>query len=53
LGNILPIDLVILSAASLLVAITAFTFRRNELDRAEGAIFMILYIVYVLYLLMR
>jgi cation:H+ antiporter len=53
LGNILPIDLIILSAASLLVAITAFTFRRNELDRAEGAIFIILYIVYVLYLLMR
>ena len=53
LGNILPIDLVILSAAYLLVAITAFTFRRNELDRAEGAIFMILDIAYVVYLLMR
>lgn len=53
LGNILPIDLVILSAASLLVAITAFTFRRNELDRAEGVIFVLLYIVYVIYLLMR
>lgn len=53
LGNILPIDLVILSAASLLVAITAFTFRRNELDRAEGVIFVLLYIAYVIYLLMR
>ena len=53
LGNILPIDLVILSAASLLVAITAFTFRRNVLDRVVGAIFLFLYIVYVLYLLMR
>lgn len=53
LGNILPIDLIILSAASLLVAITAFTFRRNELDRAEGGIFVLLYIAYILYLLMR
>ena len=53
LGNILPIDLVILTAASLLVAITAFTFRRNELDRAEGVIFILLYISYIIYLLMR
>ena len=53
LGNILPIDLIILTAASLLVAVTAFTFRRNELDRAEGAIFILLYIGYVVYLLMR
>ena len=53
LGNILPIDLIILSAASLLVTITAFTFRRNELDRAEGCIFVLLYIAYILYLLMR
>ncbi len=53
LGNIHPIDLIILSAASLLVAITAFTFRRNELDRAEGGIFVLLYIAYILYLLMR
>lgn len=53
LGNILPIDLVILVAASLIIAITAFTFRRNELDRTEGAIFVLLYISYIVYLLMR
>ena len=53
LGNILPIDLIILSAASLLVTITAFTFRRNELDRAEGCKFVLLYIAYIVYLLMR
>lgn len=53
LGNILPIDLVILAAASLLIAVTAFTFRRNELDRAEGGIFVLLYITYIIYLLMR
>ena len=53
LGNILPIDLIILAAASLLIVITAFTFRRNELDRSEGAIFILLYIGYIIWLLMR
>ena len=53
LGNILPIDLIILAAASLLIVITAFTFRRNELDRSEGAIFILLYIGYIVWLLMR
>ncbi len=53
LGNILPLDLIILTAASLLIAVTAFTFRRNEIDRPEGAIFVLLYIGYVVSLLMR
>lgn len=53
MGDILPLDLVILVAASLIIAITAFTFRRNELDRAEGAIFVLLYIAYIVSLLMR
>lgn len=53
MGDILPLDLVILVAASLIIAITAFTFRRNELDRAEGVIFVLLYIAYIVSLLMR
>ena len=53
LGDILPIDLIILTAASLIIAVTAFTFRRNELDRAEGVLFILMYIGYVVYLLMR
>ena len=53
LGNILSLDLIILTAASLLIAVTAFTFRRNEIDRPEGAIFVLLYIGYVVSLLMR
>ncbi len=53
LGNILPIDLVILTTASLIIAVTAFTFRRNELDRTEGALFILMYIGYIIYLLMR
>ena len=53
LGNILPIDLIILVGASLIIAVSAFTFRRNELDRAEGVIFVLMYIAYVVYLLMR
>lgn len=53
LGEILPLDLMVLVAASLIIAVTAFTFRRNELDRAEGVIFILLYIGYVVLLLMR
>ena len=53
LGDILPIDLIILTVASLIIAVTAFTFRRNELDRAEGVLFILMYIGYVVYLLMR
>lgn len=53
LGEILPVDLLVLVAASLIIAVTAFTFRRNELDRAEGAIFILLYVGYVVLLLMR
>ena len=53
LGEILPLDLIILVAASLIIAVSAFTFRRNELDRAEGVIFILLYIGYVVSLLMR
>ncbi len=53
LGEILPLDLIILVAASLIIAVSAFTFRRNELDRAEGIIFILLYIGYVVSLLMR
>lgn len=53
LGEILPLDFIILVAASLIIAVTAFTFRRNELDRAEGVIFILLYIGYVVSLLMR
>ncbi|MBR5844172.1 MAG: calcium/sodium antiporter [Bacteroidaceae bacterium] len=53
LGNILPIDLIILVGASLIIAVTAFTFRRNEIDRTEGVIFALLYISYIIYLLMR
>ena len=53
LGEILPIDLIILVAASLIIAVSAFTLRRHELDRAEGVIFILLYIGYVVSLLMR
>ncbi len=53
LGNILPTDLLALTVSSLLIFITAFTFRRNEIDRFEGAIFILLYIAYTVSLLMR
>lgn len=53
LGNILPFDLIILAGASLLIAVTAFTFQRNTIDRYEGAIFILLYIGYIVSLLLR
>lgn len=53
LGNILPVDLIFLTAASLLIAITAFTFRRNEIDRTEGILFILIYIGYIITLMLR
>lgn len=53
LGNILPIDLLILTGASFLIVITAFTFRRNEIDRPEGILLVLSYIAYITWLLMR
>lgn len=51
LGSITIVDvsMVVLSAAVLFVA--AFTFRRKAIDRAEGAIFLAIYIAYLAYLL--
>ncbi len=53
LGSITIVDvsMVVLSAAVLFVA--AFTFRRKAIDRAEGAIFLAIYIAYLAYLLSK
>lgn len=44
------IDLAFCIAASLLLFLTTFTFRRSSIDRSEGAFFLILYISYLVYL---
>ena len=53
LGSITIVDvlMVVLSAAVLFVA--AFTFRRKAIDRAEGVIFLAVYIAYLVYLLSK
>lgn len=47
--NYVDLSLVIVSALALLLA--AFTFKKKKLDRIEGAIFLSVYIAYVLMLL--
>ncbi|MGB0523285.1 MAG: calcium/sodium antiporter [Flammeovirgaceae bacterium] len=46
-------DILILIGSSSLIIFFLATGRKNTIDRWEGAIFLILYIVYVVYLVMR
>lgn len=46
--SMVDIGLVVLS--SVMVGISAFTFRKGRLDRVEGAIFLAAYILYIAYL---
>ncbi len=53
LAGINIIDLVVLTASTILTFIVAFTFGKRKIDRIEGVIFVALYISYTSYLLMR
>lgn len=53
LGTILPVDVMVLVGVSLILLLTAFTFRKHRIDRAEGAIFLVLYVAYIAWLLNR
>lgn len=48
--NITMMDLSVLLLTSVLVFISAFTFKKKTLDRWEGSIFLICYIAYIWYL---
>lgn len=50
LGGITRIDLLTVLLSSLLLFVTAFTFRRKAVDRWEGAIFLVIYALYIGYL---
>ncbi|MDR2910171.1 MAG: calcium/sodium antiporter [Bacteroidales bacterium] len=52
-GGILPGDLIVMFASSVLLFLCAFTFRKAMLDRTEGVIFIMLYIAYIVWLLNR
>ena len=50
MGNLNIIDLGLLLISSILIFLAAFTFGKKRLDRIEGAIFILIYIVYIYYL---
>lgn len=50
LGGITRIDLLTVLLSSVLLFVTAFTFRRKAVDRWEGAIFLMIYALYIGYL---
>lgn len=52
-GNIFPIDGVVLVATSLVLMLTAFSFRRHTLDRFEGALFIAAYVGYIFWIVNR
>lgn len=51
LGGITVWDLLMVVLSSVLLFLTAFTFRRKTIDRWEGAIFLAIYIAYIVYLI--
>jgi len=51
MGGITHADIGMVVLSSVLLFLTAFTFRRRMLDRWEGAIFLLIYIGYIGYLL--
>lgn len=51
--SISVVDMAMVIVAVLLLWMAAVTFKKNELDRAEGAIFLLCYIGYIVYLAMN
>ena len=49
--NVWDYSVMLLSAVMLFMVI--YTFKKNKFDRVEGAIFVLAYIAYTVYLLMR
>lgn len=50
LGGISMVDLLTVLGASILLWITAFSFKRNKIDRPEAVILIVAYIVYIWYM---
>ena len=47
------IDLMVMRGATVATVIVTYTFKKKKFDRAEGVIFLLCYIAYTIYLLMR
>lgn len=50
-GGITLTDYLMVVLSSVLLFVTAFTFRRKKIDRPEGAIFLLIYVAYIWYLI--
>ncbi len=51
LGGITMVDMAVMLSAVVAVLLSAFTFRRNRIDRVEGLFFFSIYVIYTIYLL--
>ena len=51
LGGITRIDLLVVLLSSVLLFVSAFTFRRKAVDRWEGVLFLVIYALYIGYLI--
>lgn len=50
MGGITTLDLLMVVLSSVLLFVTAFSFRRRQIDRWEGGLFLAIYIAYIWYL---
>lgn len=51
MGGITVWDILMVALSSVLLFVTAFSFRKRQIDRWEGAIFLAIYIAYIVYLI--
>lgn len=51
MGGITLVDLLVVLLSSVVLFLAAFTFRRRAIDRWEGALFLIIYALYIAYLI--
>lgn len=51
MGGITMVDLLVVLLSSVLLFLAAFTFRRQAVDRWEGALFLVIYALYIGYLI--
>ncbi len=51
MGGISAVDLLVVLLSSVLLFLTAFTFRRRAVDRWEGTLFLVIYATYIAYLI--
>ncbi|MBP3356642.1 MAG: calcium/sodium antiporter [Rikenellaceae bacterium] len=52
-GSVSFYDTAMVTVSALLLLATAFTFRRKEIDRIEGVLFLLIYVVYIVRLVLR